>query len=132
MRLRGNQNGFVALISVLVIGAIGASVAVAILLFGVISTQNGQVLQESARARYLADSCAEIALQRLLRDPSYAGGESVEFGGGVCDITSVNHVGEGVVEFRTSGTFNSVVRRVEVRTSQLRPHIQISLWQEVE
>lgn len=127
-----NKKGFVAIVSVLVIGAIGVTVSVSLLLFGIASIQNGSAQEESAGARYMADSCAEYALQRLLEDPSYQGGETLDVDGRSCEVLSVTTIGEGIVEFRSIGYDGDAVKNVLVRTEQLRPYIVVGSWQEVE
>jgi type II secretory pathway component PulK len=125
------DEGFVALVSVIIVGAIAIAVVLALLLFGISSVQNAEVFERSAKARYMADACAEYALERLREDPSYSGSETVEIGGNSCEILSVEHISEGAVAVSTIGTSGDAVRKVRVITSRLRPSVRISLWEEV-
>ena len=128
---RRKEHGFVALVSVLIIGAIGVTVAVALLLFSIASIQNGEMIELSAKARYLADACGEVALSRVRENPSYTGGETVQIGETSCEINPVETVTEGVVVIQTVGSVDDVVRKVEIRTSRLRPSVAVDTWQEV-
>lgn len=125
------SEGFVALVSVIIIGAIAVAVVVSLLLFGISSVQSGEAVEQSARARYMADACAEYALEQLREDPSYAGEENLEIGSGSCEILPTETLSDGVVVIKSMGSDGDAVRKVRVVTNHLRPSVSVSIWEEV-
>lgn len=128
---RFKQNGFVVLISVLIVAAIGTTLAVALLLLGVGALRTSFTLGLSAQARALADGCAERALQSLRLDISYSGSESFMLGNGVCTILPVGGSGNAGRVIQAIGQSANVVRKVEVVIGQVRPKVVIASWDEV-
>ena len=57
------RNGYVFLISVLVIGAIAATTAISLILLGLASEQSGLSVIQSSQAYELAQACAERAFR---------------------------------------------------------------------
>ncbi len=60
--IAAQQNGFILLLSVIIIGAIGATLALYLFLTGALSGRASLDLTGALETRYLADGCAEQAL----------------------------------------------------------------------
>ena len=129
--MKKRKNGFVTLMSVIVIGAVGTSVALTLLLLGTDSLRSTQTLFESAKAKAYADTCAEEALLSLRQDINYAGGATINFPDGSCDILPIDNNGTQTPLVKIEGTVGLTKRRVEILARQVNPQLTINYWREV-
>lgn len=121
--------GFVTLISVLILGAVGVAVVVTLLQQGLSSSRTAFTTQQSGQARGLADACAEVGLDTIRGNPSYTGTANLTFGPGTCAYTVAN-TGGTTRSVSAVGTVGTVVRRVSVSVATVSP-VTLSSWQEV-
>lgn len=128
--LQGNENGYVALLSVLIVGAASLTIALAMLITGTDSQKATLVTQQSAQARHLATACAEEALQQMHDTTTFTGTNSMNLGQGSCGYTVTNTGGSNRT-VDTSGTVNGIVRRVKIYVTITASSISITSWQEV-
>lgn len=126
-----NSRGFIVLTATLAVSAIGATIAVSLLLLGVASSRSSFVLEQSNQAKALANACAENALNQLRLDENYAGNETIVLGAGECFIAEPGGSGDSDRTIQATGTVGLVVRRVEVNVSSLFPTATLNSWQEV-
>lgn len=132
MRVPCIRDGYVFLISVLAVGVIGSAVVGSLVLLGMASRRTAFALQQSSQAFGLAHACAERGLMHLKADAGYAGGDSVSFAEGTCDILLVGGYGNEHRTICAEGTAGNAVRRLEIVVSQVQPVTRIASWQEVE
>lgn len=125
-----NNSGFAVLIGVLIVGAFGVAVALYLILSGLYSYQNSFLLEQSARAKTLANACAESALNHVQLCSIINGAGSVQIDGDTCNYEIIINSEQGRV-IQSSATIGSVVRRVKVAVSQIAPVIVVDSWQEV-
>ncbi|MFA5047434.1 MAG: hypothetical protein WC516_00145 [Patescibacteria group bacterium] len=121
-------NGYILLISVVVIGAIATSIAVALLWFGSADSQNAISHRQSEQAKALVNACAEEALQQIRTDTSYLGNGSLSLADGSCVYLVSGSVPNKLIV--ASSTVANVVRRVNITVSAVKPVITAN-WQEV-
>lgn len=126
-----NQNGYVILISVLVVSIVGLAIAASVITLGIGSSQTALSSQQSFQARALADACAEHALNELRQSTGYSGSETLMFATGSCEVLAVGGSGNSNRTVQVSGTVGTAVRYVEVIVAEVKPQLQISQWQEV-
>jgi hypothetical protein len=124
------QQGFATLMAVLIVGAIGAAVAVSFLNRGIEASKNTTSLEFAFRARLLADQCVELALQDIRNNTDYVGKgsstattgtctyEVVEFGGNRRNITAIGKSGDST-------------KKILVELDGINPEIIIISWREV-
>lgn len=124
------EHGYIALLTILIIGAASTAIALALLLGGVDSQRGADIAQRSARAQNLATACAEEALQVLHDNTSFTGNGNAAIGQGSCSYT-VTNTGGNARRIDTTATVNSVVRRVQVHVTIGALSISITSWQEV-
>ncbi len=124
-----SRGGYITLISVLVVGAVGVSVTVSLLLLGIGATRVSSVVEESALARGFADACAEDALGEIHSSAVCAGGGVRTFVRGSCAST-VSSAGATCV-IASAGTVGTVVRRTKVILSSVTPAPVVLSWREV-
>lgn len=123
------ESGYIALISVLVAGALMLLVGIGSSLRG-IDTLNAVSGEESSlRAQFLADACAEEALMRLKGDLAYGGNETIIVGGGeTCRILPLSGTGNVDRVITTEGVVNNYVRNVRVDIAAVNPSLVIRTW----
>jgi len=68
-----NKKGYVVLLSILIVGAVGMAVTVSLLLLGLGSSRTSFAYEQSGYAKSLASACAEEALQQVRDSTSFTG-----------------------------------------------------------
>ncbi|MBI2473228.1 hypothetical protein HYV70_01595 [Candidatus Uhrbacteria bacterium] len=130
-RWRGtNQQGFVVLLSMLMLTVVGMALLSSLLLFGIMDVQSSFSLEQSGQARALANACAEEALQQINDAVSFSGSSSLSLSTGTCNYTVISLSGSQR-EIESVGTVGSSVRKVLVTLDQINPNIHVTSWQEV-
>ncbi|MBI2645178.1 hypothetical protein HYW94_03345 [Candidatus Uhrbacteria bacterium] len=125
-----HHHGFIALISVLIIGVLGISIVTSLLLLGVGSSKTSLASEQSAQAKALANACAEEALQHIHDSTSYTGSDTLTLGQGTCAYTVTSQGGQNRT-ITSSGTVGTIIRKEKIIITGVNPAIQISSWQEV-
>lgn len=125
-----NQQGYVALLSVLVLGAVATAVAIALLVVGADSQREALVTQQSIQARGLVDACAEEALQQIHDNAAFTGTNTISLGQGVCSYTVAN-TGPSTRTITANSNVGGVVRKVAVYVTIGSSTISVTSWQEV-
>src|SRR4030042_7046490 len=88
------QKGFITLISVLVIGAVGVAIALSLLLLGVGNSRTSFAVEQSNQAKALANACAEEALQQIREFTPFTGSDDFALGQGTCAYTVTTQGGQ--------------------------------------
>ena len=78
------RGGYVVLLGVLIVGAIGISVTLSLLLLGLGSSRTSFASEQSFQAKALASACAEEGLQQIRDTMSYTGTGGLTLGQGSC------------------------------------------------
>ena len=126
-----NQKGYIVLLTILLVGAVGLSIAVSIILLGI--GQNRSTLSSNSfiAAKSQADACVEEALQQIRTDDTFAGSGSLSLDGGNCTYEVINSGGD-LREIHGAGSVANSTRKIKVNIDAISPMINISSWQEVE
>ncbi len=128
--VNNNQKGYVILITVLVIGAVGVAIAASVLWLGLGNSKSSFTLEQSNQAKALANACSEEALQQIRDSTPFTGTGSLTLGQGYCSYT-VTSQGSQNRTATASGTIGTVVRKVKVTIDKINPSINVTSWQEV-
>ncbi len=130
MDYTAQHRGFIALISVLIVGVVGVSIATSLILLGLGSSKTSFALEQSAQAKALAMACAEEGLQKIQESTSYTGNGTLTLGQGACAYTVASQGGQNrtVSAYSTVGT---LVRKEKIIITRVNPTIEIDSWQEV-
>lgn len=126
-----NNNGFIALISILAITAIAGTIALGLILLGVNSTRTNLVYIQSAQARALANTCMEEALMKLRESIYYTGNETLSLTSGSCQIQTISGTGNTNRTINTTATVSNTTRKVQVVVATVNPAISLTSWQEM-
>lgn len=124
------QKGYIALITVLVTGAVGVAITTSLLLLGLGSSRTSFALEQSTQAKALANACSEEALQQIRDSTPFTGTGSLTLGQGSCTYTVTNDGGQNRT-ITASGTVGTIVRKVKVIIDKITPSINVTSWQEV-
>lgn len=116
--------------SVLIIGAVGTSIVISLILLGIGSSKTTIVIEQSYEAKALADLCTEEALEQIRLATAFTGTASIDIGTGNCEYTIANTGGENRT-IQSTGTKGTVIRKVEVSINQINPTIEIVSYKEV-
>ena len=126
---RFGNNGYVALISILIVGAIGLSVATSLVLLGLGSSRNSLSIEQSSLAKSFANACADEALRLIWDNDAYVGSGSLNFEKGNCTYLISNATSPKNIIITGSAGF--AIRRIDFAIDQFKPYLNISNWQEV-
>ncbi|MDP2789797.1 MAG: hypothetical protein Q8O51_01580 [bacterium] len=121
--------GFVTLISVLILGAVGVAVVISLIQLGLGSSRTSFATEQSVQARGLADACGEAALSTIRLTPAFTGTTPLTFGSGTCSFT-VTNTGGTTRSVTALGTVGTIVRHVTIVVATVSP-VTLTSWQEV-
>lgn len=125
------QQGYVALITILLVSAVALVLVVDTTLFGVSETKTSLLQEQSTQAYYLAESCAEYALLNLQNDLEYSGEETLNIGDYSCEILAVEGQGNQDRVIKTQGLVNNQTRKLRIDIESIAPGMEITSWEEV-
>jgi len=128
-KFTNNQDGYIALIAVLIIVAVTLSIGLSLNSISIGETQSGLLKQQSAQSLAIADSCVQEAYLRLEQDGDYPGG-NLNIGQGSCNI---NVVPQGANDrlITVESDVDSIQRKIESSVTIIGNNIQINYWQEL-
>ncbi len=124
------QNGYILLLGVLFIGAVGLSVVASVLLLGLGSSQTSLALSQSYQARALASACAEEALQQIQSASSFVGTGGLTLGQGTCTYTVTSQGGANRT-VNATGLMGTMTRKILITLNQTTPRVNIVSWRDV-
>jgi hypothetical protein len=125
-----NKKGYIVLLSVLLIGSAGLSIAVSIILLGLAQSRNSASIGSFLEARSLATACVEEGLQQIRDSEFFADSAELTFSNGSCNYTVIYQGGDNR-EIQAEGSVGNYVSRIKVTTDTIKPTINISSWQEL-
>jgi len=126
-----NQQGYIALISIIIISAVTLLLAISANLFGISEAQMGLRKSQGSEAFYLANLCAEDALMKLKDNLNYSGNESLTIGDGSCEILFLEGTGNKDRIIKTTGEIYGLVRKIKIDIDLVHPIMEIRSWEEV-
>lgn len=125
--MKKKEGGYIALISVIVIGAIASSVGISSIVLGTVSSNTTFSRQSGEQATSLADACVEQALENIKNSPNYIGTTNIDpIGFGSCSYSVLN-TGGSTREIQATGVVSDSTRKIEVILSSNLPII-IDSW----
>jgi len=124
------SGGYLTLISILIVGAVGIAITTSLILLGLSSSRTSFALEQSNQAKALANTCAEEALEQIRDSTPFSGSGNLTLGQGTCAYTVTNTGGQDRT-ITVSGTVGTIVRKVSITIDTINPQINITAWQEV-
>lgn len=124
MKHNNNGQALVVLLVFMVVSIIMTTMAVALV---IINATAASEVEQGDMALKLAESGAENALIRLVRDPAYTGTETTSLAGG----TTIATVSAGnPIIIKSSGIYGQFVRKASVSAGFVDTVLTVQHWQE--
>jgi hypothetical protein len=124
------NSGYIALLSVIIVGAIAVTIAVTFTLLGVGLSATSFAQEQASQARGLANACLEEGLQQIRTLTTYTGSGNLSIGQGSCTYTVTNLGGSNRLVIASS-TVGTIIRKVQTNVTAISPDIITSSWVEV-
>lgn len=128
IKIKDNQ-GYVALITVLIVLAVSIIVAVSAVLNSTNEMQMGYASGEAEKAFNIADACADEALLRLKREPNLSTIPDLSIGEGSC-IIQIENLGGESRRLKVTGLKKNIYRLIEIELT-VGSDWQVVSWKEV-
>ncbi|MFA5051933.1 MAG: hypothetical protein WC544_02615 [Patescibacteria group bacterium] len=125
-----NQQGYIALIALIIISAVTLAIALSMSSLGITETDTGLLRQQSAQAEQAAYSCLNEAYIQLMRNGSYAGGTVLDVPPGTCTIVSVSTPVPADRIVTVSADVGGVQRQFIGRVTVSAAGLTLVAWQE--
>ena len=122
--------GYIALLSVVSVSAIGVAVMLSLILLGIDATKTDFAIQQSANAKVAASSCGDEALQNILESGTTSSSGNLTLGSSSCSYVITSQNGQNI-KIDSTGITGTVTSKVQIMISTTSPYIILSSWQEV-
>ena len=123
--------GYIALISVILMSALGLGIMLSVIASGVNASRTDFSLQQSGAARSLASSCAEEALEKILETSTTSSSGNLTIGSGTCSyLIAATSSGQTII-ISSTGVLGTVTSKIKVVLATTTPGITLSSWEEV-
>lgn len=130
-KLFKSKNGYVALITVLIVGAVSLTIATSLILLTIGSSRSSSTIEQNAKAENVSSSCANEVLLIIKRNNSFVGTGSMSFDIGSCNY-SVLDTGFENREVQITSTSNNITMKEKITIDQINPRINITYWANVD
>lgn len=126
-----HKKGYVLLISVIFLGSITLSLSLYFSWLASFKLRSGIDYEQAKQAEYLAELCAETALQKIWNDISFTTASTIiPFSSGECSYQVVNTGGASRYIYST-GTINEKVKKIQVIVDAVNSGVHVSSWKMV-
>lgn len=126
----GYTRGYIALISVIIVGAIGTTIMLSVMLSGINSAKTDLALQQAGSAKTGSASCGEEALQKILETGTTTSSGGLVIGSSTCSYTITSQNGQNIT-IQSTGVSGVAVSKLKIIVATTSPVIILSSWQEV-
>ncbi|MBI2609980.1 hypothetical protein HYW53_02280 [Candidatus Giovannonibacteria bacterium] len=115
-RGKKSDNGFAALITVIVLSAILLTVALTLNQSGFFARSAILDSEYKERSSTLAEACVDQALVKLVADPAYGGNETISFGADACSVRPIlfDSPASGKTTIETKANFNEAITNLRI------------------
>jgi hypothetical protein len=124
------QAGYVALLTVLIVGAVAATIATTLLSTGADSQRTALVVQQAKQAHALAVACGQEAVQAIHDNIAFSGTNTLSLGTGSCSYT-ITQPTTTTRAIAVSGTVDTVVRKLTATATIGTTTVTLGSWKEV-
>lgn len=122
------HKGFSTLLIVIILGGVALTLVLTLAASSVWSMKGSVDSGISNQAKSLVNACAEVALEAMREDNSYAGTNNITLQGATCTYT-VTNTGGTTRSITVSGVVRDITRKLLITTSTFNPLV-IASWQE--
>jgi hypothetical protein len=124
------KKGYIALISVILMSALGLGIMLSVVATGVDASKTDFSLQQSGAARSIASSCAEEALQRIVETGTTSSNGNLSIASGTCTYLITSTAGQNIT-IQSTGILGTVTSKIKVVLATTSPAVSLSSWEEV-
>ncbi len=124
------EQGFISLISVLIVGAVGLTITISLISQGISSSKISFSLEKYKKAMTLAEICVEEGLLRVRNDKGFLGEESFSFDEGNCSY-EIKENEEDELYVYAVGESGFIKKRLKVTINETEPRVIISSWSRI-
>ena len=125
------KNGYVALISVIIINAVLLMIVITSAYIGITQGLNSLLYNNHLKSEGLASACGEQALMNLKDDPDYAGNETINLGSDQCQILPIVNLGGQARIIQVSSSIGGATKKNRISVGKINPTINVTSWQVV-
>jgi hypothetical protein len=126
--VKHTQTGYIVMITMIVLAATGVLAATSLLWIGSGLSKSAVAVEQSYKAKQLANSCVELAMLVFVTDSSFTGSGYSNIGGGSC--TYFVTAGNGSDRFiNATGLVGNVTRKIQATVS-VSP-VTVLSWEEI-
>ncbi len=135
-QLDKNMNkAFSTLFVVIILGSTSLALAAWISTNGFLSSRSSVDTKISEQTKALANSCAEVALQKMRDDNDFVGAGNVTLEGEICHYTVFDkgweyHGKEDRREILVAATIKNITRKIKIKIDAFNP-INVVSWVEI-
>ena len=126
-----NKNGYIALITVIIISAVVLILALGLAFSSLSQKQIIISHNKSLKNYYLANACANYAILQLQKNVGYGGNETVNLDDYVCQVESVFGTGNTNRTIITSSQQGDQRKVLRIEIDQIKPMTIIKSWGEL-
>lgn len=130
-RIENKEKGYITLTSVIILSMLALALIVSMLAINSSGYKTSTISKKYSEALYAADSCAEIALNKLQSDLAYLPGETITLGSSRCEVISILGSGNSDRTLNIESVNEDTTVRISVEISQIQPEIEIISWERV-
>ena len=125
------HNGYVALMSLIIIGAVVLIAAIALTFMAV--SQSNFIISHNKTVKnyYSANACANYAIMQLQKNLAYPGNEDLDLEGIKCRIEAIGGQGETNRVIIASSQEGNQLKKIKVELDQVKPVTIIKSWGEI-
>jgi hypothetical protein len=131
MKRTHSHDGYIFLISVLVVGVIAGATSTSLMLLGWAAEQNGQLAVQSYQSFANAQTCIERAIRTLRSNLSYGGSGTYILEYGSCTVHAIGGTDNDDRTICATGISGSSTHRLQIQLDSLYPSVIVRKWQEV-
>ncbi|OGY42449.1 MAG: hypothetical protein A2Y67_00195 [Candidatus Buchananbacteria bacterium RBG_13_39_9] len=131
MNKKYKKNGYIALITLIIIGAIALVIAISITFISL--NQKNFIISHNRTLRnyYLANACANYGILQLQKNLEYKGQETITIDESICQIEDVQGSGEKDRVIITSSKIADQLKRLKIELDQIKPKTIVKSWGEI-
>lgn len=129
-QLKTVREGYIALLSVIAISAIGVAMMLSVILSGVSVSRTDLALQQATSAKVAASSCGDEALQKILETSTTSSSGGLSFASSSCTYAITSQNGQNIT-ISSTGITGTLISKVKITIATTSPYIILSSWQEV-
>jgi len=122
--------GYITLLSILIIGAIGTAIATSLIALGPELSEYSHILTKLYQSQSLADACSEYYLAEIHHSAAFTNDKELTLNSGTCSLEIIEQE-KDKREINAVGKAGSNIRKTKIGIDSISPNTIVVSWQEV-